>query len=47
MKRLNLEKSKKLFKEGSELVPGSVLGVRRPYNFIVDGWSSFDQRYAR
>jgi glutamate-1-semialdehyde aminotransferase len=41
MKRLNLEKSKKLFKEGSELVPGSVLGVRRPYNFIVDEYPIF------
>ena len=35
-KKLNISKSLKLFEESQELVPGGVLGIRRPYNF-VDG----------
>jgi glutamate-1-semialdehyde aminotransferase len=33
-KKLNLEKSLKLFEEGKKLSPGGVMGIRRPYNFI-------------
>src|SRR6056297_2409685 len=34
--RLNIQNSLKEFEYGKTLVPGGVLGIRRPYNF-VDG----------
>lgn len=34
-KKLNLEKSHKEFEYAKSLVPGGVLGIRRPYNFVV------------
>ena len=33
-KKLNLQQSKELFRSGRELVPGGVIGVRRPAHFI-------------
>lgn len=32
--KLNLENSNKYFAEAQELIPGGVLGIRRPYNFV-------------
>ena len=39
--KLNLKKSFKLFEEAFTLVPGGVLGVRRPYNFIEGEYPIF------
>ena len=39
--KLNLKKSFKLFQEAFALVPGGVLGVRRPYNFIENEYPIF------
>ena len=39
--KLKLENSKTLYKESFKLVPGGVLGVRRPYNFIIDEYPNF------
>ena len=39
--KLKLEKSKTLYKESFKLVPGGVLGVRRPYNFVIDEYPNF------
>ncbi len=33
-KKLNLENSLKEFDHGKSLIPGGVLGIRRPYNFV-------------
>ena len=32
--KLKLDESTRLYKEALELVPGGVMGVRRPYNFV-------------
>lgn len=32
--KLKLDKSYKMYEEGMDLVPGAVLGIRRPYNFV-------------
>ncbi len=34
MEHLNIQKSLKEFEYGKSLVPGGVLGIRRPYNFV-------------
>tara|TARA_B100000575_G_scaffold294544_1_gene311365 strand:+ start:8048 stop:9292 length:1245 start_codon:yes stop_codon:yes gene_type:complete len=39
--KLKLENSKTLYKESFKLVPGGVLGVRRPYNFVIDEYPNF------
>jgi len=39
--KLNLENSKNLYKESYKLVPGGVLGPRRPYNFVIDEYPNF------
>jgi len=39
--KLNLTKSNKLFEEAQKLVPGGVLGIRRPYNFVVGEYPIF------
>jgi len=39
--KLNLEKSKLKYKKSFDNVPGGVLGVRRPYNFINDEYPIF------
>jgi glutamate-1-semialdehyde aminotransferase len=39
--RLRLEASERLFREAQELVPGGVLGIRRPYNFVPGEYPIF------
>ena len=34
IKKLNISESLKLFGDGEKLIPGGVLGIRRPYNFV-------------
>ncbi len=41
MERLNLAKSETLWKEALDLVPGGVLGIRRPYNFVPGEYPLF------
>ncbi|MHA1672365.1 MAG: aspartate aminotransferase family protein [Promethearchaeota archaeon] len=38
---LKLEKSDKLYNEALELIPGAILGIRRPYNFVVGEYPIF------
>jgi glutamate-1-semialdehyde aminotransferase len=33
-KKLNLDNSFKLYNEALQLIPGAILGIRRPYNFV-------------
>jgi len=44
MDKLNLRKSEELWDEALELVPGGVLGIRRPYNFITGEYPLFLSR---
>lgn len=39
--KLNIFKSLELFEEGKKLVPGGVLGIRRPYNFVEGEYPIF------
>jgi glutamate-1-semialdehyde aminotransferase len=39
--KLNLKKSLALFEEAQQLSPGGVMGIRRPYNFIVGEYPIF------
>ena len=39
--KLPLEKSIRAFDEGQFLVPGGVLGIRRPYNFVEGEYPIF------
>ena len=41
VKKLKLEKSEELFAEAKTLIPGGVLGIRRPYNFVVGEFPVF------
>lgn len=41
MDKLNLAKSEKMWEEALDLVPGGVLGIRRPYNFIPGEYPLF------
>ena len=34
IKKLNISESLRLFEVGKKLIPGGVLGIRRPYNFV-------------
>lgn len=43
-KKLNLEKSMTLIKEGRETTPGGMLGIRRPYNFIEGEYPIFIEK---
>ena len=44
---LRLEKSLALFEEAKRLSPGGVMGIRRPYNFVVGEYPIFiDRGYA-
>ncbi|OQY39304.1 MAG: glutamate-1-semialdehyde 2,1-aminomutase [Candidatus Cloacimonetes bacterium 4572_65] len=43
-KKLNLEKSMKLYEEALQLVPGAVAGIRRPYNFVPGEYPIFFDR---
>ena len=39
--KLNLEQSNKYYQEALELIPGAILGIRRPYNFVVGEYPIF------
>lgn len=39
--KLNLEKTNKLHEEALDLIPGAILGIRRPYNFIPGEYPIF------
>lgn len=39
--KLKLEKSEKLYEEALTLIPGAVLGIRRPYNFVPGEYPIF------
>ncbi len=39
--KLNLAKSEAMFEQAKTLVPGGVLGIRRPYNFVVGEYPIF------
>ena len=39
--RLRLERSNKLYEEALRLIPGGILGIRRPYNFVPGEYPIF------
>ncbi|MHA1240250.1 MAG: aspartate aminotransferase family protein [Promethearchaeota archaeon] len=39
--KLNLEHSNRLYKEALDLIPGAILGIRRPYNFVEGEYPIF------
>ena len=39
--KLNLDHSNRLYKEALELIPGAILGIRRPYNFVEGEYPIF------
>ena len=41
---LKLDKSNSLYKEALELIPGAILGIRRPYNFVEGEYPVFFDR---
>ena len=41
MDRLNIRKSEEMWSEALDLVPGGVLGIRRPYNFVPGEYPLF------
>ncbi|MFA6092709.1 MAG: aminotransferase class III-fold pyridoxal phosphate-dependent enzyme [Elusimicrobiota bacterium] len=40
-KKLNLKRSEKLYKEAQALIPGGMMGIRRPYNFVPGEYPIF------
>jgi glutamate-1-semialdehyde aminotransferase len=40
-KKLNLDNSFKLYNEALQLIPGAILGIRRPYNFVEGEYPIF------
>ncbi len=42
--KLNLEKSLRMYEESKKLSPGGMMGIRRPYNFIVGEYPIFLER---
>ena len=42
--KLNLEKSARMYEESQRLSPGGMMGIRRPYNFIVGEYPIFLER---
>ncbi len=44
MDKLNLKVSEKMWQEALDLVPGGVLGIRRPYNFVPGEYPYFLER---
>lgn len=44
MERLNLKKSEAMWEDALDLVPGGVLGIRRPYNFVPGEYPLFLSR---
>ena len=41
VEKLKLDKSDQLYKEALEVIPGAILGIRRPYNFVVGEYPIF------
>jgi len=41
IEKLNLTNSNKLYNEALELIPGAILGIRRPYNFVQGEYPIF------
>ncbi|UYP46315.1 Glutamate-1-semialdehyde 2,1-aminomutase [Candidatus Lokiarchaeum ossiferum] len=41
VEKLKLEKSEQYYKEALEVIPGAILGIRRPYNFVVGEYPIF------
>ncbi len=41
MEKLKLDSSNRLWEEALDLVPGGVLGIRRPYNFVPGEYPLF------
>lgn len=39
--KLNLEKSERFYKRAQDLIPGGMLGIRRPYNFVPGEYPVF------
>ncbi|MBN2725036.1 MAG: aminotransferase class III-fold pyridoxal phosphate-dependent enzyme [Deltaproteobacteria bacterium] len=44
MDKLKLEKSEKLYEEALNLIPGGILGIRRPYNFVPGEYPVFIEK---
>lgn len=44
MQKLNLKRSEEIWKEALDLVPGGVLGIRRPLNFVPGEYPIFLER---
>lgn len=44
MDKLNIKKSEKLWEEALDQVPGGVLGIRRPYNFVPGEYPLFIEK---
>lgn len=40
-KKLKLDESERLFKEAQEVIPGGLMGIRRPYNFVPGEYPIF------
>ncbi|NHJ21616.1 MAG: aminotransferase class III-fold pyridoxal phosphate-dependent enzyme [Candidatus Lokiarchaeota archaeon] len=41
VERLNLDNSNRIYEEALDLIPGAILGIRRPYNFVVGEYPIF------
>ena len=41
VEKLKLTKSEHLYKEALDMIPGAILGIRRPYNFVVGEYPIF------
>ena len=39
--KLNLDQTNRLYKEALDLIPGAILGIRRPYNFVEGEYPIF------
>jgi len=44
MEKLKLTRSEQLYAEARELIPGGILGIRRPYNFVPGEYPIFLER---
>ncbi|MHA1648118.1 MAG: aspartate aminotransferase family protein [Promethearchaeota archaeon] len=44
VKHLTLDKSNKLYEEALDLIPGAILGIRRPYNFVPGEYPIFFEK---
>ena len=41
MEKLELQKSNELYAQALDLIPGGILGIRRPYNFVPGEYPIF------